>query len=190
VAITYYQRSTNLATDVHVATGHENELNTTTAASANEGRSVAAGASEITHVWTTGSGVPGITQWGSGTYRAQFNVAGAGANSSYGLRTVGSANGHFARVDSGLTSDLETAQQSEAAFTGTGLKLVTTSWTPSAGSTTDCFEIALAAENTGTMGQTINLTMNTTDSFADGPFDDGGEAPARTPQRTTTGVGT
>lgn len=175
MTLTYYQRSTALASGVH-AVNQELAFDPATAAAvALTIQTLVAGQSASLYMFTTASGAPGQAAWGSGTYRAQLNCTTAGANVTYGLRTVGTAAGHFARVASGLTSpDTETIAQAEAAFTGTGLKLATASWSPAAGSTGDRFEILVAANNAGTMSQSFGLTANTTDSYADGPFDGGG----------------
>ncbi len=170
MTLTFYQRSADEATGIHVAT-NEDQLSTTTTTLSTENRSIAAGASELPFVFTTASGQPNQADWGNGTYRAQINVTAIGADTTTGIRTIGSAAGHFARVDTGLTADLETATQAEAGFTGTGLKLATVSWSPAAGATDNRFEILLAAQNVGSMSQNLQLTLNTTDSYADGPFD-------------------
>ena len=85
----------------------------------------------------------------------------------YGLTIT--SGGHFARVSSGLASELEIKNQVEPRFSGTGLKLATTgsvSWT--AGAAGDRFECLVGGLDS--FGGTFTLDLNTSDSFADGPW--------------------
>jgi hypothetical protein len=192
VTLTYFYTTTALATGVHVASNREVTADTAAPAtdqSASTG-SIASGASAIAHIFTSAAGQPNQAAWGSGTYRAQMEATSIGADTSYGFRTVGTADGHIARVNTGLTADLETATQAEAAFTGTGLKLGTVSWTPSAGAASDRLELVVAYTNAGSMAQSATMKYRADgQTFIDGPFDDGGGA-AAVPYRMLLGVGT
>lgn len=168
---TYFQRNTDVATGIHVAT-NEDDLNAVAGGGETEASGDhAAGASSLAYCFTTASGQPNNADWPSGTYRCQLDVSAAGANMSYGLLTLNGSAGHFGRVDSGLTADQESTAQAEAAFTGTGLKLATKSWDPAAGAAGDRFECLVAARNAAAMNaaQTITLTFDS-DAFVDGPW--------------------
>lgn len=160
---TYYLRSTTAATGIHAAV-KEKQIATSTAVVASDTATISGSSSDLAYCWTTVSGVPNSADWPNGTYSAELNCDTAGADITYGVRTVGSASGHFARVDSGLTADSETAQDTQAAFSGTGIKLASVSWNPSAGAASDRLEVLVAANNAGTMNQSVGFAMNTTDS--------------------------
>lgn len=175
---TYYQSNTAAATGLHAA-DFERSLVTTTATSATQqSNNFAGGASRLTHCFTTEADQPNSSAWPTGTYRCQLDCTAAGAGMSYGLRTAGSAVGHFARVASDLSSELETKAQTEALFTGTGLKLSTTgsvSW--SAGSAGDRFEVLVAGTRAASTGnQTYTLRVLLADDFVDGPWTSGNAA--------------
>src|SRR3990172_8699838 len=147
MAKTYYLRSTVDPTGVHAA-DIERALGTTAGSST-----------------ATVSSILGV------------NASTADADITFGLRTAGSAAGHFARVNSGLTSDLETTTQAEALFSGTGVKTATVSWDPSAGSSTDRFECLIAATRAASHGnQTLSIDVDnpsadaTNGGIADGPW--------------------
>jgi hypothetical protein len=165
--VTYYQRNTSLATGIHFSQ-LERALDAAFDTVAIMGASIDA-AGEIGYVFTTASGAPNLAQWPGGTYRAQFDVNAIGANVTFGLLPQEGFAGHLARVDAGLTADLETVEQAEAAFAGTGLKLATASWTPASGSTADRLELCVAAGNTATMAQDLNLNVSHADAFVQLP---------------------
>lgn len=169
---TYYTTTTATATGIHVAT-HEKQLSDTDEASPTDiSDTLGGGDSILFAAITTDAGEPGDDTWPTGDYRYQIDATTVGANITYGARTAGSANGHFARVNTGLTSDLETKAQTEALFSGTGLKLATTgsvSWT--AGATSDRFEVLIAATRPANHGnQTFTMQIGESDDFADGPW--------------------
>lgn len=169
MAKTFYQRDTNLATAVHAAT-NEDELSLTAGTGQTEIVTVVKGTSGTHWCFTTLSTEPNEADWPNGTYRAQLDVSVAGADLLYGFLTVGTANGHFARVDSGLTADLETIVQAEAAFSGTGLKLATAVWNPAAGAADNRFEALLAVQNQSAhANEDITLVFDA-DGFVDGPW--------------------
>lgn len=168
---TYFARDTDRTTEIHVAT-HEDAFETTTASVIEETVTLSQETEQIGWVFTTPSGEPGSTQWPNGEYRCQLDVNTNAGSNELGLLLLGSANGHFARVNSGLTSDQQSILQDEAAFTGTGLKLATNTFAWSLGDSTNRFECLVAVRNPATHGgdrDTI-LDLNTSDSFADGPW--------------------
>lgn len=136
------------------------------------GDNVAGSSDDELNTFITPANEPNDAAWTTGNYRAQLDITSAGADLTYGLLDQGASEGHFARVNSGLTADLETKQQVESAFNGTGLKLATTgsvSWT--AGAAGDRFEILISGARPASHGQqSIDYQVNTDDSFADGPW--------------------
>lgn len=168
---TYYYSSTADATALHSA-DYENVLSTTTGTVQTLTASVKKSSEEECFCARTPTNEPLWTRWPTGNYRFQIDCTSVGADITYGLRTLGSAGGHFARINTGGTSELETKTQQEGAFSGTGLKLATTgtvSWT--AGSVTDRFEINVVGANANTKNdQTFAIDVNEADDFADGPW--------------------
>jgi hypothetical protein len=162
-SITYILRNVALSTGVHAAT-RENEMNTTAAAVASVNETIGAG-DNTRWVWTSASGSPGSADWANALYSAQLDVSAAGASHTYGMRNQGTGVGHFGRVNTGLTADLETIQQTQAVFSGTGLKLGSATWDPAAGASSDRFEVVASLTAT-VMSQTTTFDYNTTDSFA------------------------
>jgi hypothetical protein len=171
--LTYYQTANALANGIHAAVDPADELALGTSADSSSGQSgnFGGGDSGFAFIFTTPSNQPNNDAWPSGDYRCQLDVSSVGGNLTYGFLTQGSAGGHFARVNSGLTSDLESWAQSEGAFSGNGLKLATTgSITPISGDLSDRWELALAAQRPASHGnQILSLTFDG-DAFADGPW--------------------
>ena len=184
MAITYYISSTDAATGLHTAT-HEQLLTITNPGTGSPetvtSNSIAGGGSELVLVATTASGQPNSAAWPTGSYTCEVDCTAVGGSITYGLLTVGSAVGHFARVASDLSSELQVKNQNAAAFSGTGIKSATTgstSW--SAGNAGDRFEIAIAAGRPASHGnETISIQINETDDAATGPW-----------ASVTSGVGT
>jgi hypothetical protein len=147
-------------------------MNQTTAALVTlQSGNLSGGGSGELYVFTTASGEPNFADWPNGEYRCQLNVNAVGADITFGMRAAGTANGHFARVDSALSSDLQTWTQDEALFSGSGLKLATHTIDPSAGSASDRYEVVVAGTRPASHGnQRLDLDVNTTDSFVDGPW--------------------
>jgi hypothetical protein len=169
---TYYQRNVAQAADAVVATNEE-QMTTGTAASGTLGSgNYGGGSSHLAFLFTSPASEPNNAAWPTGSYRAQLNCTAAGAGITYGMRTTGSVAGYIARYSSDLASALETKAQTEAVFSSTGLKLGTTgsvSW--SAGAAGDRYAILVGGTRAASGGnQTFTLTLNTTDSFADGPW--------------------
>lgn len=170
---TYFQRDTDLATGIHVDT-HEDRLDAAAGTGQTESISLAGG--DIGHlVFTTPAGEPNSADWPNGTYRAQLDCTVAGADIGYGLLVGsfpnGTRDGHWARVDSGLTAHQGTVwRQSEVAFTGTGLKLATQTQDPAAGADADRLEVRVGAGRAASLNsQTLTLRYSS-DAFVDGPW--------------------
>jgi hypothetical protein len=173
VTVTFIQRSDVRSNDFHATTAAELGFETTTAASSTLNRVPAVTTGVIAWVWTSTD--VGFATWGSGTYTAQLDVTAAGASHTYGFSPLGAVTGHMGRMATGHGSEPQSVSQNEADFTGTGLKVSTFSWTGAAGATTDVLDAALALAAT-TMGQTMTIRLNTTDSYLGGPFDGGAAA--------------
>jgi len=167
---TYFGRDTTRFSGAHSAT-REDAFETTTGTAADQSVSVNNGVDLLGWIFSTPSGEPSSANWPTGNYRCQLDVTVNGGN-DLGLLTLGGSDGHFARVNSGISADIETKTQTEAAFTGTGLKLATTgsvSW--SAGDSGDRFECLVAVLNPDAHGSnTTTLELNESDDFADGPW--------------------
>jgi len=168
---TYYHNNVALATTVHIATS-EFQLGKTASGAATD--TVAVHQNGV-HAWvaTSPANEPNSAAWPtSGVYRYQIDVTLAGADLTFGLLSQGGEPGHFARVDSGLTTEHESFTQDEAAFSGSGLHLATVTdpaWT--SGSATDRFEISIAGVRTAGHGtQDLTLQLGESDDFADGPW--------------------
>jgi hypothetical protein len=122
----------------------------------------------------TPAGEPASAAWPTtGTYRYQLDSVAAGADVTFGVLNQGASGvGHFGRVNAAATADLQTIQQDQAAFAGTGLKLASITdpaWT--AGSAGDRFEVVVALiRNAGHGNQDLSLQLGELDDFADGPW--------------------
>jgi len=77
-------------------------------------QNVGGGAEVMRFVWSTEVSVPNEIAWPTGNYRCQLDVSAAGAETTYGLLTQGAGLGHFARINAGLTADVETKCPSPA----------------------------------------------------------------------------
>lgn len=169
--ITYFLRDTDQASGVHVVT-HENEMNNTVGGGETENSATfSAGTDNLEFLWSTLSGNPNDADWPNGAYECQTNCSAIGQDMSYGLLTLGGAAGHFANVDSGLTSDNESWVQDEGAFTTATLNLASNTIDPASGASGDRFECLIAgARAAGCHGnQTFTITYDS-DSFARGPW--------------------
>jgi len=175
--ITYYQRDTNRA-NLGVYT-NEDALETTTAASATE---TVTTDSNLNRAWSFGTANPnpGSADWPNGTFHAQLNSTAASSGLTYGISTtepgVGLGFNGFARAGTGPgLSDAflpTNGNGDENDFSGTGLKLATATGDAAAGLTTNVFVVYVTATG-DSHGDAITLTLNTTDSYADGPWSAG-----------------
>lgn len=166
--ITWYQRDTASAQG-WVAASNENALSATTAASATQSVSVPKNTTNQT-CWSfmSPSSEPNVGDWPNGTYRAQLDCTVCGADETYAVKD---ATGGFCNVNSTGGTRNSFTSQAESDFSGTGLKLATASWNPAAGAASDRYVIAVVVSNASmSSAETITLRFNTTDSFADGPW--------------------
>lgn len=143
-------------------------------------------ASQAVHfLWLTTANQPNSGDWPNASYKAQLDVTSAGANITYGFLSINGANGAFGRTNT-TVSLAGAVFQSEAAFSGAGLKLGTVAWDPNAGATSDRFLLVLATRNTAAMAQDLSLALgNTASSYALW----GEVSPTEFPERTKRGAG-
>jgi hypothetical protein len=122
---------------------------------------------------TTSATEPNVATWPTGTYRLQLDVTTAGGAFEYGVRDAGGVSGHFGRVNAGLTASVATVSSVSTLNTGTGIKLMTATWTPGGSTQTDRLEVVLAAGRPANHGNaTMAYEVGDTDSFIDAPFTD------------------
>lgn len=162
--ITYYCRSTARAVG-YASAGNEDALELSTASSSTQSFTANSGTNLQGWTWTTPSTEPNVADWPSGVYHVQFNCSAASAGITYG---------HISQGDFKLLqSDLATVRENQngtSNFTGTGLKLLSTgTWNPGAGLASDVYSV-LCIVSGSSHGDAITLTLNTTDSYADGPW--------------------
>jgi hypothetical protein len=161
--ITYYQRDTARAWG-YGAWSNEDAFELTTAASGTQ--SVTTNATSV-EAWSflTPANEPNVAGWPNGTYHCQLNCTAASTGLTYGL--VSGSVDVFGR--STTSTLLESTIQAEAAFSGTGLKLASKTYGFAAGAATDIFSCSVNATG-DSHGDAITLQLNTTDSYADGPW--------------------
>ena len=175
---TYYNNNT--ATTTPVTADFENELGLVAGGAALQTSGGIGG--NGSQVWSTAtpSNEPSSAAWPTtGEYRYQLDTTAAGVDLTFGLLTQGNDNGHFSRINSAASSELQTIEQDEGAFFGSGLHLATITdpaW--SAGASGDRFGFVVAAVRvTGHGNQTITLQVGESDDFADGPWSAAPAAP-------------
>ena len=169
--ITYYQRDTTRTASYYATSDFKDALELTTAASGTRNVTV----NNLTRrfmMWTGPAGSPNDGDWPTGNYRFQVNVTTVDAGVVFGFNDT-SATGGFDRVNSALTSSEESVND-DGDQSGTGLALFTaTSWNPTSGATGDVLGSSFII-NGASHGDAITITVNTSDSFADGPWSAGG----------------
>lgn len=177
MAKTFYHRSTVVLSGIHVADHEKDQPTTAGSVVLEESSSFVGGESRLSFLFTTPAAEPNTADWPNGLYRCIMEITTAGADISYGLRAAGTATGHFARVNSDLTSDLETIAQTQALFTGTGVKTASVTWDPAAGAAGDRFECLIAGTRAASHGsQTLAIALDAPDAsetnggISDGPW--------------------
>ena len=174
---TFYPSSTSEANGVHTAT-NETQLATTDPASTTTqpSNTLSSGSEEFGWLWTTPSTEPNEATWPDGVYQVILDANTADATLAFGLLNVGGTiAGHFGRVNTGLTADIDTKTQAQSAFTGAGSHTASVDTTGSSwgGSTaSDRFECLVAIRRTtnhGNASQTFDID-NGTLSSASGPW--------------------
>ena len=168
---TYYNNNT--ATTTPTSAGFENELGLSPGGTSTQTSGGIGGNGRTVWSTVTPSGDPDSAAWPTtGDYRYQLDVTAAGADLTFGLLTQGNDAGHFSRINSAAASELQTIEQDEAAFSGSGLHLATiTNPAWAAGASGDRFGFVVAAvRTTGHGNQTMSLQVGETDDFADGPW--------------------
>lgn len=168
MAIRYFFNFDANPGDVHTVST-EREANETQGSADTVTVTVNASDSILTHSWTTLSSVPNIADWPSGTYEVSIDVSAAGGNLTYGPNSNGSATGHIAVVDSGLTADQETKTLGSGQ-TGTGIKTFSDTFDPAAGDASDRLEVLIACTSSGHPSQDLTIRVGDSDSFVNTPF--------------------
>lgn len=134
-------------------------------------RSVAALGDELSFSWITAAGEPNAYRWPTSGYKAQLDVTAAGADLTYGFSNIVplGVSGWFERVNSADVQQ-DAAEQSEAAFTGTGLKSASAILNASTPARSDKHAIVLNVRNAHAINaQTITLRFGS-DAWAEGPW--------------------
>ena len=168
--LTWFQRDTDLAQGWSTAT-HENAF--LGVAGAGETESVTTDAAGIrSWMFSTPANEPNSTDWPNGLYRIQLDCTAASTGLVYGL-IAGVGTGAFARVSGDLASIINSWQQFQAAFSGTGLKLASQTQNPDAGNADERFGVAVNATG-DSHGDAITLRFSA-DAFADGPWPGAGD---------------
>ncbi|MCJ2530811.1 MAG: hypothetical protein LN413_00620 [Candidatus Thermoplasmatota archaeon] len=172
---TFGLRDTDQASGVHATStsSFENQMTLSAfGAGELEVENLGSGGSELTHLWTTLGSEPNEGTWPVGDYRCQLDASTIGTGITFGLRTAGAVTGHFARVDTGLTTDVDTNPQTEGLFgSPAGDKLATTGSVTWGGTlASDRFECLLAATRAADHGnQPLEMRYDAS-AFADGPW--------------------
>ena len=173
----FFFRQTSLANGIHTA-DLEREMNATAGGSELDvSNTLSAGAARTTHVWTTASGVPNDGDWPDGDYDYSPDISAGSADNDFGFKTLNAVAGHVARVNSGVTSDLQT-NEFNTTHAGTGVKTETKSLTWSMGAAGDRAEMLLVTHHARGHGNTANEVRYSSSSFINPPA----PAPDRAPR--------
>jgi len=136
---------------------------------------VSAQANALFFAFYSPSGEPNDADWpaGNNVYIGQLDVVACGADLTYGTNIV-TQPGHIGRVNSALSSDLETVGDAQSS-TGTGLKAFdghgSGTWNPSAGSASDRYEAAISIESSTMHGnETWSVNVDTNNTYVQGPW--------------------
>lgn len=112
----------------------------------------------IAFAFTTPAGDPGFEDLAAALWTAVLNVQAAGAALAYKVR--------FRAIDD-VCGLLNSADQAEPDFTGTGLKTATRTWDPS--NAAERYQILVLVTNSGIPAQTLTLRVDDLGSFVDIP---------------------
>jgi hypothetical protein len=159
----YYWTNTASATGIHVATNEVLASRTTTGSATLTSGNLAASADELAFCATSASGEPNVATWVSGTYSCVLNVSAIGSGLTLGLATAGGSVGHFGRVNTGLTADVDTNVQAEALFSGTGVHTATYTGAFTGSTASDRYEalVGVVRDGVGHGNQTVSITVGT-----------------------------
>lgn len=164
--ITYYQRDTDRAVG-HNAYTHEDALEATTATSGTEAVTLNSDTNVLCFSFASPVNTPNSADWPDGIYHAQLNCAAASAGVTYGM--IGASSTGFLRVTGDLTTVSEYQPADETNASGTGLKLFSNTVDFAAGLATDRYNPSVRGHG-DSHADAFTLTLNTTDSYADGPW--------------------
>ena len=165
--LTFYQFSAFQAFDAVAIFRLRRRLRTTAGSGTSVGLGGYVGPGPVTddldRVFTTANDITiPFTTWPTGTYRCQWDVTSVGVVDSFRAR--------FYRVNNATDTIVDSNDQDEAAFTGTGLKLSTYTGNWTDGTATDRFSVGLLVTDADTsVGVPLILRMSS-DAYADGPW--------------------
>lgn len=172
---TYILRDVAAVTSIHACITEDDEveatLATATAGTVVSGN-LSGGGNGFLACWSTSTDEPDVGTWPTGDYRWVANIPTQGGDISYGLRSAGVSNGHFGRVNSALSSEVDTKDMVESLFTGSGPKTATTGSVTWSGTTqSDRFEALVAGTRAANHGnQSVTFDVNTSSDIVDGPW--------------------
>ena len=169
---TYYHNNVASTITTHTA-NNDLSLGLSPAGASSIGSGNIGLAGESAFLSMTPANEPNSAAWPTtGVYRHQIDCTAADATVIFGLLNIGSGSGHFGRINAAATVELQSFQQAQGSFSGSGLHLATVTnpgW--SAGAADERFEILIAAQKTSGHGNdTFTLELGETDDFADGPW--------------------
>ena len=169
---TFIARSvTDTSNTIHAAQ-NERTIEHFTADASNIAEGTAAKAQELGFLFTTLALMPNLVSWPNGLYRCQIDAASVGTDMTFGYLTIGSAAGHFARINAAASAHVgSTWTQTQGAFSGGGLHIASRTLTPPTGAIDDRLEMLMAQGNAACHGtQSLTITTNLADDFIDGPW--------------------
>lgn len=168
---TYFVTSTTEATGVHNA---DEELQTLTVSPGGSTNinigGIGTNGDEVICMQSPAGEPDQAGAWGLITTRFQADVVAMDSTLELNCTNLGTALGHFARVDSGLTTEIESFQATSANITAPGLHIVevTTTWVQT-GAQSDRFEVLLCGEKMfGHGNDSFVYQADETDDFIDG----------------------
>lgn len=170
---TYYLNNVAVTSGIHNAADNELEIGLAPAGIFDLVSSSITGAGTLLYCAYSPVSEPNSAAWPTGTYRHQIDCKQVNSDIMYGVTQLGSSpkDGHFARVNAAIDTELESHMQDQGSFSFTGLKLAsyTGSWT--AGAVGDRCEVGLACERPNGHGDaTITIEIGESDDFVDGPW--------------------
>ena len=108
--------------------------------------------------------------WGSITIRYQIDIAFKDSTTEINATDMGSASGHFARVDAGLTGDVETFQATTANITSPGLHIIecVATWVQTGAQTDRAAVLVNSQKVFGHGNDSWGVDVDESDDFFDG----------------------
>ena len=166
--LTFFMVTTATASSVHTS-NNDLGLSQTVGGSELSAENIGAAADEFTHLFSSPAGEPGVT-WPTDV-NGTLDASAVGSSVDFGFLSLGGTAGHIARVNTGLTADVDSKTQSESLFEGAGVKIFTVNGAWGAGSdVNDRLEAALAGLRPADHGnEPLEIRMSA-DSFITGAW--------------------